>query len=162
MFKSYYLKLRHMYDELVAKTYAHFLLTSPWTLMLTYLIFATLLSCGLLTLRLDPSDPESLTYVRNSQALRNFDLLNRTFNFYQYDRNFANKQLYLGYYVEIICTARMPNASHRLSNDDLFKPEFNLLNRYIHFKLITNVSHHIKFIIINFLLFFVLFWWCSF
>lgn len=130
MFKSYYLKLRHTYDDLVAKTYAYFLLNSPWTLILTYLIFSTLLSFGLLTLRLDPSDPESLTYVRHSQALRNFHLLNRTFEFYQYNRNFANKQLYFGYYVEIMVTARMPNASRRASNDDLLKPEFNLINKY--------------------------------
>lgn len=129
MFKSYYLKLRHTYDELVAKTYAYFLLNSPWTLILTYLIFLTLLSLGLLTLRLDPSDPETHTYVRNSQALRTFRLLNSTFEFYQYNRNFANKQLYVGYYVEIIVTARMPNASRRPSNDDLLKPEFNLINQ---------------------------------
>lgn len=129
MFKSYYLKLRHTYDELVAKTYAYFLLNSPWTLILTYLIFLTLLSLGLLTLRLDPSDPETHTYVRNSPALRTFRLLNSTFEFYQYNRNFANKQLYVGYYVEIIVTARMPNASWRASNDDLLKPEFNLINQ---------------------------------
>lgn len=129
MFKSYFLKLRHTYDELVAKTYAYFLFNSPWTLIFTYLIFSTLISFGLLSLRLDPRDPESLTYVRNSQALRNFDLLNRTFEFYQYDRNFANKLLYVGYYVEIIVTARMPNASQRTSNLDLLKPEFNLINR---------------------------------
>lgn len=129
MFKVYYLKLKHTYDELVSKTYAYFLLNSSWTLILTYLIFSTLLSFGLLTLRLDTADPESLTYVRNSQALRNFDLLNSTFEFYQYDRNFANKQLYVGYYVEIIVTARMVNTSRRESNNDLLKPEYNLINR---------------------------------
>lgn len=130
MFKSYYLKLRHTYDDLVAKTYAYFLLNTTWTLILTYLIFSVLLSFGLLSLRLDPAEPETFTYVRNSTALRKFDLLNRTFVFDQYDRNLANKQLYLGYSVEIIVCARVPNASQRQSNSDLLKDEFNLINRY--------------------------------
>lgn len=131
MFKSLYLKLKHTYDELVAKTYLYFLLNSPWTLILTYLIFSLLISFGLVSFRLDPANPETFTRVRNSLAWRQFQLLDRTFEFYQYDRNFANKQLYVGYYVEIIVCAKLPNATRRDSNADLLKPEYNLINRLV-------------------------------
>lgn len=130
MFKTCFLKLKHSYDDIIAKTYSYFLFNSSWTLILTYAIFSVLLSLGLVQLKMNTNDPESLTYVRNSEALNNYHRLDNTFVFNQYERNFANKQLYIGYYVEIIVCARMPNSTWRQSNNDLFKPEFNLLNRF--------------------------------
>lgn len=129
MFKACFLKLKHIYD-LIAKTYANFLLNSTWRLIFTYILVSVLLSFGLLQIKID-METESLSYVKNSEALQNFKLLSRTFEYNQYARQFANKQLYVGYYVEIIVCAKPEgkDSKERKSNEDLLKPEFNLLNR---------------------------------
>lgn len=131
MFKECFLKLKHVYDDLVARTYTAFLLNSTWTLLMSYAIVAVLLSLALVQVRMDEREPEKLTYVRNSEALRHYALLNRTFSFDQHKRNFVNKQLTVAYYVEVIACVRAPNSTTRRSNDDLLRPEFNMINRYV-------------------------------
>lgn len=122
-------KLKKFYD-VVAKSYVSLLVDHPTKLILFYFILSVILSFGLFQIRVN-LDTDSLTFVRNSESMNNAKILNKTFPFDQHKRHFINKLLDLGHYVEIIVTVKANNKTYRDTNDDLLKPEFNMINTTI-------------------------------
>lgn len=129
MFDLFYLKLKRVYNS-IWKSYAVIILDKPHWFILFYIIISTLLSFGLLNLKFN-LDTDSLSYVRDSETLRDAKILNKTFTYDATKRHFLNKLLDLGNYVEIIATVRDPNGKQRKSNMDLLEPEFNMINRTV-------------------------------
>lgn len=76
-------------------------------------------------------EADTLTNVRNSEASKNFLILNKTFPFEQHKRHFINKLLDLGHYVEIIVNVNNPDGTPRKSNLDLLDPQYNVINETI-------------------------------
>jgi hypothetical protein len=110
--------------------YVSLLLARPFLLMSVYVLMMALLGAGLWRSTFI-RDPEELFIVRNSQATLDSIKLESTFIFNQNERHFINKLLDLGHYVEIIVTAKKEGISTRGSNEDLLKPEYNLINQSI-------------------------------
>lgn len=125
--RKYFLKLKEIYD-MIGNIYANLLLNNTFSLIVVYFITTILLNLGLFQLNINP-ETESLSYIRNSPALENSKLLTKTYVFDQHKRHFSNQLLDFGHYVEIIVCKRELNADRRSSNDDLLKPEFNMINR---------------------------------
>jgi len=99
-------------------------------LVFLYFLFSIILSFGLLQLKFNV-DTDKITFVQQSQSLQNAHYLNKTFLFDQHNRYFLNKLLDLGHYVEIIVLVRDPGSNERKSNDELLKPQFNIINKTI-------------------------------
>jgi hypothetical protein len=129
MFKQIHVKLRVAYDQISVR-YACLLLKRPFLLMLSYVLLTGLLSAGLWRSTFI-RDPEELFIVSNSQATLDSIKLESTFILNQHERHFINKLLDLGHYVEIIVTVQKENVSTRSSNEDLLKPEYNMINQTI-------------------------------
>jgi hypothetical protein len=121
----YYEKLKRLYN-LVVRVYANFLLNNPISLILIYSIITLLLNFGLFSVKVN-SAQDSLSFVRDSQALVQARRLAETFTFDQHKRHFSNQLLTMGHYVEIIVTRRLQPGRPQ-TNSDLLKPEFNLIN----------------------------------
>jgi hypothetical protein len=105
-----------------------FLIERPYHFIAAFMIITLMLSFGLFQIRMN-MNPESLTLVRDRESLKHVDIINRTYPFDQHKRAFINKLLDFGYYVEIIVSVRSPDGRPRPTNEDLLKPEYNLVNR---------------------------------
>jgi hypothetical protein len=128
-FRMHYLKLRNFYNK-ITKSYIICVVRHPFHFIFIYLLVTLILSCGLFQLSFN-LDTESLTYVRNSKAIENAHLINKTYHLDQHKRFFINKILDLGHYVEIIVCKKVSDAIKRESNEDLLKPEYNLINQTV-------------------------------
>ena len=130
MFFELRVKLERRLDD-VGKWYARRMLRYTHFFILFYVTLSLLLGVGVWRLRFN-SDTEHLTNVRHSRSLRDMQTINHTFSFDQYERHFSNKLLDLGYFFEFIVLARAPpGQSERTSNDDLLRPEYNVINETI-------------------------------
>lgn len=100
MFRSVYLKLRHVYNS-ISKFYASIIVEYPLATIVCYILLILSFSFGLFQTQVT-YDNERLTILRDSQALSETQKLNKLFELNQYERFFQFRLLDLGYYVEII------------------------------------------------------------
>lgn len=129
MFQQVFFKLRHAYNA-CSRSYVVFMLDRPFHFISAFLVITLMLSFGLFQTQVNMNTQE-LTYVRDSEAVKHAEIINKTFPLDQHKRHFINRLLDYGYYVEIIVAVKSPNGTHRPTNDDLLKPEYSLMRREV-------------------------------
>lgn len=107
MFRLVYTKLQKIY-KYVSKLYATLAVDRPLSLIAFYLILTLCVSIWVFQIRLI-TDNESLTYVKNSDYLKNKKIIEREFPQEQKTRYLQNQLTGLGYYAEWIVKLKNRN-----------------------------------------------------
>ena len=100
MFELVYTKIQKKY-KYVSKLYAMLAVDKPFSLIAFYLISTLCLSIWIFQIRLI-TDNESLTYVKNSDYLKNKKTVDHEFPLEPKNRYFQNQLSDVGYYSEMI------------------------------------------------------------
>lgn len=100
MFRLVYSKLHKIYKS-ICKLYTAFAIDKPLNLIALYLILSLCLSVWIFQIKIITNN-ESLTYVKNSDYLKNAKIISEVFPEDQHTRYFQNQLLDNGYYAEII------------------------------------------------------------
>jgi hypothetical protein len=124
MFKLVYLKLRKNLHHKISDFYSSWIVEHPVITIFSYLGLFICFSFGLFHIQPVTDSNEALTAVKNSEYIRNSELIKKTFNHVP-DRYFQHQLTDLGYYIEFIVLLKNTH------NGQFYNSSYNFLNETI-------------------------------
>lgn len=130
MFRIIYLNLKRNLHIKLSEFYSTWIVEHPIITVMSYLILFVCLSLGLFQIQVFTGANEALTHVKNSEYVRNAQLIKETFTCEPVNRYFQQQLTDLGYYAEFIVKLKntqpgqVYNASYNFLNESILN-EYN-------------------------------------